>query len=130
VAASAAWGGYYALAAPISGWLDDRFGQKLTTLGRGRILAPRDFIENRAYDAVYLLTVLLALFLLVKVISSLIARRVRKLWLWAPVSLVWFVAVNVFVAVAGNTGLSWMIIHSGHQNLRQSGFHIERFLLR
>ena len=123
------WVGYLLLASPVANWMGERFSDEILNIGRGRIVASVAFVEARALDSVYLLTIAIVLFELTRIVSCGIARRIDPLWQWLPVSAVWFASFNVFVFMAGGTTLWWMALHLPHVNLQQTAFNIERLML-
>jgi len=129
-AVAVAWLLYSCCAAPLANWMSASFGQQLLSMGRGRITDPAAFVNNRIFELVYLLTATAVLIVAGVIAFAAMERRITKAWLWLPMSLFVFVEVNVLVLLASETGLYWMALHAGHPNLKQTGFHIERVLLR
>lgn len=123
------WASYLGLAPLVSTWMGERFGGAILAITKGRILDPSSFAHGRLRDAAFLLTVAIALGVAASHFGGWVLTRVTRTWAWLPLSTIWFVALNVFLAAAGTTGLWWMMVHAAHPNLQLTAFHIERILM-
>lgn len=114
----------------VSKALSERVGQMVVKQSRGRVLDPTRYIHDRLREGIYLVAV--ALLLTVATIASL--RGLRKFvsprWICVPLSLIAFVAVNVWVGVASNTAAYWIVLVVANSESKQPAFQLNRIMLR
>lgn len=122
------WGVYLGVAGPIARWAGTRFSDAILALGKGRIVDPVVFVQNRGADSVLLVTLIALLALALWFAHRFVMARFDRTWTWLPLSGAWLLALNVFLLGASKTAMWWLVLHAAHPNLQLTAFHIERIL--
>ena len=126
----ATWLAYALLARPLSNAIAHRWGPQIVRAGDGKFSDAAVFLQHRFYEGALLLTITLGLVVVAVLLARLLARRVPALWKWVPYSLIGFVGINIWIAVAAGTCLFWCLFWNGKgttNNLTQ--FHIKLLLM-
>ena len=124
------WAGYLAAGRFVCEWIVRIQGDTIMRLGKGRITDIAEFLHDVMFESVFLATIILLLACVTAIIWIGCKKKISGSWLWLPMSLVVFVNINILIAFASETSLYWLVLYVGGPNLKQSGFHVERMLLK
>src|SRR5689334_1968124 len=100
----------------------------IARMAKGKIAEPSAFIYGRAFDALWLATILLLLILIFFRLKPRLMRRSRlESWVW--LSILAFILLNVWVGSAMQRALFWAILYSGEGSSNYTQFKLKEKLM-
>ena len=100
----------------------------IARMAKGKIADPSTFIYERAFDALWLATILLLLILIFFRLKPRLMRRSR-LGSWVWLSILAFILLNVWVGSAMQRALFWAILYSGEGSSNYTQFKLKEKLM-
>jgi hypothetical protein len=126
----AAWALYFLFGKPIAFAVAASFGERLLGLGDGKFTNPEVFVQLRLRDLALLTSVASILALACLFTATWLRVRVPAHFRWAVNSLVLFLCLNVFAAVASHTALFWCLLFTGRDKTHNyTQYQIKRELM-